>query len=100
MSDRAPRPPLTAFAELQQLVRSLGEELAAFRSLALSAEARVRTLVERVGTDGVQATERLAELERENEELRQRLAAAGDQARQMLDRLRFLRQQQQDGSGG
>ena len=100
MSDRAPNPPRAAFAELHQLVRSLGEDLAAFRSRALNAEARVRTLVERVGTDGVQTTERVAELERENEELRQRLAAAGEQARQMLDRLRFLRQQQQDGSGG
>ena len=100
MSDRAPNSPQAAFAELQLLVRHLGEELAMFRSRALSAEARVRTLVERVGIDGVQATERLAELERENEELRQRLAAAGEQARQMLDRLRFLRQQQQDGSEG
>jgi hypothetical protein len=88
-----------AFAELQQLVRYLGEELATFRSRALNAEARVRTLAERVGRDGVELTDRVAELERENDELRQRLATAGEQARQMLDRLRFLRQQQ-DGSEG
>ena len=99
MSDSASKSAVAAFAELQQLVRHLGEELATFRSRALSAEARVRTLAEQVGQNGVLATERVAELERENGELRQRLGAAGEQARQMLDRLRFLRQQQ-DGSEG
>lgn len=98
MSGRAPDP-TAAFADLQQLVRHLGEELAAFRTRALAAEARVRTLVDRVGASSVQTTERNAELERENEELRRRLATAGEQARQMLERLRFLRQQH-DGSEG
>ena len=100
MSTAAPKKPLpAAVAELQQLVRYLGEELAAFRKRALGAEARLRTLEERVGAPGVHTAERVAELERENEELKQRLATAGEQARQMLDRLRFLRQQQ-DGSEG
>ncbi len=98
MSDSGANSPQAAFEELQQLVRHLGEELATFRNRALSAEARVRALAERVGADGVHSTERVAELERENVELRQRLAAAGEQARRMLERLRFLRQQQQDGS--
>ena len=98
-SDNGARHPAVAFADLQQLVGHLGDELATFRNRALSAEARVRTLVERVGHAGVDASERVAELERENAELRQRLATAGDQAREMLARLRFLRQQQQqDGS--
>ncbi len=99
MLDSVPDSAAAAFGDLRQLVRHLGEELAMFRNRALSAEARVRTLVERVGQDGVETTERVAELERENGELRERLAAAGEQARQMLDRLRFLRQQQ-DGSDG
>ena len=98
MSDSAPNP-AAAFGELQQLVRHLGQELASFRKRALSAEARVRTLEDRVGREGVQTTERVAELESENAELRERLAAAGEQARHMLERLRFLRQQQ-DGSDG
>ena len=98
-SDNAANPPAAAFADLQQLVRHLGDELASFRNRALTAEARVRTLVERVGHEGVETTERVAQLERENAELRQRLAAAGEQAREMLARLRFLRQQQeQEGS--
>ena len=99
MSDSVSKPLPIAFGELQQLVRHLGEELASFRRRALGAEARVRTLEERVGTKGVETTERVAELERENAELRQRLQTAGEQARQMLERLRFLRQQQ-DGSEG
>ena len=97
MSDSASKSPQAAFAELQLLVRHLGEELATFRHRALSAEARVRTLAERVGADRVETTDRVAELERENGELRQRLAVAGEQARQMLERLRFLRQQQAAG---
>lgn len=99
MSISESRPAEVAFAELQHLVRHLGEELASFRSRALNAEARVRSLAGRIGPDGVADTERLAELERENQELRQRLAAAGEQARHMLERLRFLRQQH-DGSEG
>jgi hypothetical protein len=98
-SDNAANQPSAAFADLQLLVRHLGDELTVFRNRALSAEARVRTLVDRVGHAGVDAGDRLAELEQENAELRQRLATAGEQAREMLARLRFLRQQQQqDGS--
>jgi hypothetical protein len=40
---------------------------------------------------------RLANLERENTVLRERLAAAGARARQMLERVHFLRQQTQVG---
>jgi phosphate uptake regulator len=99
VSDRAPERPLAAFAELQALVRHLGEELAAFRGRALSAESRLRAVAERLGDEGIESAERVGELERENEELRRRLAIAGEQARQMFERLRFLRQQQ-DGSEG
>ena len=88
-----------AFAELHQLVRYLGEELAQFRRRALQAEARVRTLEGHMGQAGAATTERVAALEEENDELRRRLAAAGEQARQMLDRLRFLRQQQEGSEG-
>jgi phosphate uptake regulator len=99
VSDRAPERPLAAFAELQALVRHLGEELAAFRGRALNAESRLRAVAERLGDEGIESAERVGELERENEELRRRLAVAGEQARQMFERLRFLRQQQ-DGSEG
>jgi hypothetical protein len=46
-------------------------------------------------TEGL--TERLAHLEAENGELRNRLDAARGRARHMLERVRFLRQQQEGG---
>ncbi len=99
MSDNG-RPELRAFRELEGLVHALAEELAAFRRRALVAEARVRE-IESVG--GIPAgtpvpSERIADLERENAELRERLDGAGTRTRQMLDRVRFLRQQVEGGA--
>jgi hypothetical protein len=88
------RPDQEAFAELQQLVRHLADELAGFRRRALQAEARLKEL-ESAG-DG-RAAPGGAALERENATLRARLEAASERTRQMLDRMRFLRQQQERG---
>jgi hypothetical protein len=71
----------------------LGDELAAFRRRALAAEARVRAFEEAGGTDVVAVRSRINELERENADLRDRLEAASERTRQMLERVRFLRQQ-------
>jgi hypothetical protein len=95
----------TAFLELDQLVRSLGEELATFRRRALSAEARLRELEEAAGPTGEppapsgEPARSAEELERENRALRERLEAATERTRQMLERVRFLRQQQQAREG-
>ena len=43
-------------------------------------------------------TQKVSELERENAELRSRLDAASERTRQMLERMRFLRQQQERGA--
>lgn len=94
MSDRA-RPNLSAppaFAELEQLVRHLGEELSAFRKRAHAAEARLKALGATPAGDAT-AEERLATLEAENARLRARLEDAASKTRAMLDRARFLRQQ-------
>ena len=91
--------PEMAFSELERLVRSLGEELAFFRRRALEAERRWREAMEH-GAHGDTAptreslASRLAEVERENGELRARLDDAAERTRQMADRLRFLRQQE------
>lgn len=82
-----------AFDELSGLVRNLGGELAAFRRRALQAEARVKALEEAGGGQAYNAQGRINDLERENADLRARLEAATDRTRQMLDRVRFLRQQ-------
>ena len=86
------RPDEEALAELQGLVRHLGDELAAFRRRALQAEARVKAIDASGGAARV-TPERLEKLERENAELRKRLELARGRTRQVLDRVRFLRQQ-------
>ena len=82
----------SAFAELEQLVKHLGDELASFRRRALQAEARLKTL-ESTGVKGVVSPERVQFLERENAGLENRLASARARTQQMIDRVRFLRQQ-------
>lgn len=96
MSDSA-RPEIAAFAELEQLVKHLGDELASFRRRALQAEARLKSL-ESTGVKGVVSPERVQFLERENAGLSTRLEAARTRTQQMIDRVRFLRQQH-DGAG-
>jgi len=100
MSDSA-RPEKTAFRELETLVRHLADELAGFRRRALLAEARVRE-AESEGTAPVaqekqQLADRITQLEHENAALQGRLDAATARTNQMLDRVRFIRQQAQGG---
>jgi hypothetical protein len=103
MSDSA-RPEVTAFHELETLVRHLGDELAGFRRRALTAEARVRELETKEGrlanTSPRELAERCTVLETENSALRERLETATTRTRQMLDRVRFIRQQTQNGAVG
>jgi hypothetical protein len=82
----------SAFAELERLVNNLGDELASFRRRALQAEARVKALEGSPGATRV-SPERIEKLERENASLKLRLEKARGRTRQMLDRVRFLRQQ-------
>lgn len=91
MSDSV-RPERAAFAELEQLVKHLGDELASFRRRALQAEARLKSL-EVTGVKGVVSPERVQFLERENAGLAHRLESARARTQQMIDRVRFLRQQ-------
>ena len=92
MSDSA-RPEFASFHELEQLVRSLGEELAGFRKRALSAETRLKALEVASGPADLFSHERLAAAEQENADLKRRLAAAMERTNQVVAQLRFLRQQ-------
>jgi hypothetical protein len=89
------RPEPAAFRQLEQLVRNLGTELAAFRRRAQVAETRVRSL-ESVVTSGADeaSMQRLQLLEQENAQLRERLDYATIRTRHLLARMKFLRQQQ------
>jgi hypothetical protein len=86
------RPERAAFAELEQLVKHLGDELASFRRRALQAEARLKGL-ESTGVKGQVSPERVQFLEKENAGLNKRLEVARERTTQMIDRVRFLRQQ-------
>ena len=87
---------VTAFEELEQVVRHLGDELATFRKRALTAEGRLKELEgEQDGSPASNADVR--RLERENARLRARLETSSVRAREMLERVRFLRQQQTRG---
>jgi hypothetical protein len=83
---------VTAFEELEQVVRHLGDELSTFRKRALSAETRVKEL-EGAADGAPVSSAAVAKLERENARLRARLEKATTRARDMLARVRFLRQQ-------
>ena len=87
-SDNA-RPEVVAFQELSLLVRHIEDELASFRKRALAAEARVKELE---AISGDEPTDIVA-LTRENADLKKRLDAATDRTRQLLERVRFVRQQ-------
>lgn len=91
MSDNV-RLEMAAFTELELLVKHLGDELASFRRRALQAEARLKSL-EVTGVKGVVSPERVQFLERENAGLTSRLETARARTQQMIDRVRFLRQQ-------
>ena len=85
-----------AFDELDQVVRHLGDELAAFRRRALTAEARLKEFEGPQDGTPVSSAE-VRRLEAENARLRARLEATTTRAREMLERVRFLRQQQTRG---
>jgi predicted nucleic acid-binding Zn-ribbon protein len=97
MSDNV-RPEIVAFRDLEQLVRHLGDELAGFRRRALLAESRLRELESEDAQPAAnqrQLSERVTQLEHENAVLRGRLDSATARTRQMLERVRFIRQQAQ-----
>jgi predicted nucleic acid-binding Zn-ribbon protein len=89
------RPDLAAFHELEQLIHALAEEMATWRRRAHEAESRLRTMTN--GSGGSRSGNR-TDLERENDELRRRLDGAQQRTKQLLDRLRFLRQQHELGA--
>ena len=89
------RPEITAFRDLAQLVRHLEDELASFRRRALSAEARVKELEASSGGVSLDAVA----LERENADLRLRLEGASTRTQQLLERVRFVRQQSAKAGG-
>ena len=88
------RPDAAAFRELQSVVRSLVDELAAFRKRALAAEAKLKGYESASGSTAKTGA-KLAHLEEENAHLRSQVEKARASTKGMLDKVRFLRQQAQ-----
>ena len=90
MSD-SDRPEIKALVELEDVVRHVSEELAAWRRRALKAESDRNELG--ADYDPVGSRERIQSLEVENSDLGGRLDAARVQLQDLLKRLRFLEEQ-------
>jgi hypothetical protein len=84
------RPDLVAFQELEHLIHALADEMAGWRRRAQEAEAKLKAAPPVPAGRG-----NAAALEKENRELRERLDAAKARTKQLLEKLRFLRQQQE-----
>jgi predicted RNase H-like nuclease (RuvC/YqgF family) len=84
------RPDMVAFQELEHLIHSLADEMAGWRRRAHEAEAKLKS-----APPAPAGRVNAAALERENRELRERLDAAKARTKQLLEKLRFLRQQQE-----
>ncbi len=96
------RPDWRALDELAELLRHVGEELAAWRRRSLKAESELAELKAKggvlAGPELIQARQRIIELELENQALRQRISATRDRVKLLADRLGFLEQEAGDGS--
>jgi predicted nucleic acid-binding Zn-ribbon protein len=82
------RPEFRALEELQEVLRGVGDELAAWRRRAQRAEAMLGE-----GHDAVMSRERMVELEAENRETQERLAVARARVEELMKRLQFLEDQ-------
>ncbi len=90
------RPDLKALADLEELFRHLGSEVAAWRRRSLKAEAELAEIRSRGGVyEGPElsgARQRVLELETENQALRERIDSAKERVRALAARLAFLEQ--------
>lgn len=94
MASNYERPDLAAVAELEQLLRHLGDEVAGWRRRTLKAEAELQEAKSRggvlAGPELLQARQRVIELEVENQTLRHRIEGARERLQSLSSRLAFL----------
>jgi len=87
------RPEVAAFRELETLVRHLGEELAAWRRRAMQAETQLKEQPSGRGKAAASGADP------ESAAFKTRVHRAEERVRQMMESVRFLRQQlQSDGA--
>jgi predicted nucleic acid-binding Zn-ribbon protein len=96
MASGGERPDLDALRELDEVLRHFENELASWRRRALSAESRLAD----AGMGSAETPSRTRELEDENRALQERIAGAKSRVGELLDRMRFLEEQQHPGGNG
>lgn len=88
------RPDREALARLEPLLQALAEELGGWRKRCQRAETELAELKARGGTlagpELIQVRQRIVDLERENQDLRQRAMVAREQLASLSARLVFL----------
>jgi len=92
------RADLVALAQLETVLRDVGEELALWRARALKAEADSQR-GSGGGKSGGGDSRRASEMESENRQLRQRLEAAKTRVQELMSRLTFLEEQARESAG-
>jgi len=96
------RAEVQALEQLEAVVHSIADELAAWRTRALKTESELRELSGR-GSGAARVDPetrgRLAELEVENKQLRLKVEAARSRVHSLLGRLSFLEEQARESSG-
>ena len=94
MASSYERPDQAALARPEPLVQALAEELSAWRKRCQRAETELADLKARGGTlagpELIQVRQRIVDLERENQDLRQRVVVAREQLGSLSARLVFL----------
>jgi len=93
MASGGERPDLDALRELEEVLGHFESELASWRRRALTAEQRLADVTR--GEGG--ASGRIDELEGENRTLEDRVSLAKHRVTDLLERLRFLEQQRDNG---
>lgn len=88
---------------MEQLLRHVGEELAAWRRRSLKAEAELQEYKSSggrgpAGPELVQSRQRVLDLELENQQLRERIDVARERVATIESRLTFLAQEREDGA--
>ncbi len=95
MASDGERPDLQALTALEDVLRHLESELAAWRRRALAAESKGVELTRALDADDTKSHSR--QLEREGRELAGRIDLARGRVNDLIARLAFLEQQTEDG---
>lgn len=95
---------LRALEDLEEILGVVADELASWRARALKAEHELEALASEAAQGSELSpsavSERLADLESENRDLKARVEGAKKRVAELVQRLGFLEQQALQGSGG